>query len=122
MGEERRRYKRVPAGSIIWYEIEDHDRMQSGRDQDHVPIHSPLESVDISLGGVQIIADNVLSADKRFKLILSVTPDTPPISILSRVVWCRPGSKSRTFSVGLEFLEFLNGRKKLLENYIERCH
>jgi len=116
--DERRRYKRVPANSIVWYEIEDFTKMQAGQDQKDVNLGVPLESMDISLGGVQIATDKNFEVEKRLKLILSINPSTPPISILSRVAWIRQDDKKKVNFVGLEFLEFLNGRKKLLENYI----
>jgi c-di-GMP-binding flagellar brake protein YcgR len=116
--DERRKFKRVPAGSIVWYEIEDFTKMQAGADQSDVALGLPLESVDISVGGVQIMTDQKLEPESRLKLILSVTPTTPPISILARIAWIRQVEKKETFFIGLEFLEFLNGRKKLLEDYI----
>jgi c-di-GMP-binding flagellar brake protein YcgR len=116
--DERRKFKRISAGSIVWYEIEDFTRMQAGADQGDVKLGLPLESVDISIGGIQIKTDGPLEAEKRLKLILSISPTTPPISILSRVVWARPAQDRKGFYLGLEFLEFLNGRKKLLEDHI----
>ncbi len=116
--EERRKYKRVPAQTIVWYEIEDFTKMQAGLDQSDVSLGVPLESIDISVGGAQIATDKRVEPEKRLKLILSINPVTPPISILARVAWSRRDDKAARSYVGLEFLEFLNGRKKLLEDYI----
>jgi len=118
MMEERRKYKRVPASAIVWYEIEDFTKMQAGLDQSDVKLGVPLESLDISVGGVQISSENKFEPEKRLKLILSINATTPPISILARVVWTRRDEKAKRYNLGLEFLEFLNGRKKLLEDYI----
>ena len=117
--DERRKFKRVTAGSVVWYEIEDFTRMQAGADQSDVALGLPLESVDISVGGVQIMTDQKLEPENRLKLILSISPTTPPIAILARVAWVRQVENKKTFFLGLEFLEFLNDRKKLLEDYIK---
>ena len=116
--EEKRKFKRIPAETILWYEIEDFTRMQAGSDQGDVRLGLPLGSVDISIGGVQIIANNRIEPEKRLKLILSVSPTTPPVSILARVAWVRQAENKKTFYHGLEFLEFINGRKKILEDHI----
>ena len=62
MGIERRKYKRVDASSIIWYEITDMKKMQTG--EMHVDIGKTQRSVDISLGGARIFTDAAIEPDK----------------------------------------------------------
>lgn len=116
--DERRKYKRVPAHSIIWYNVQEKGNIkQYGND---ITIGQPIETVDISIGGIQIITDQKFDMDKKLKLIISVTNTDIPIPIIGRVAWIRPVEGKEIYRVGLEFTEFLNGRKNLLEKYIDQ--
>ena len=118
MGIERRKYKRVDASAIIWYEITDLKKMQTG--DLHVNIGKTQRSVDISLGGARIFADQEITPDKMLKVIISIPKMKEPISIAAKVVWCQKSVVGGDFYiVGLQFMEFLNNKKDELAGYID---
>lgn len=117
MGIERRRFRRVDASSVIWYEIKDIKKMST--DEMHVDIGLPQKSVDISLGGARIFTTTPIDPDKNLKVILSIPKVKEPISISAKVVWCqRYASDEKYFMVGLQFMEYLNDMKETLSKYI----
>jgi c-di-GMP-binding flagellar brake protein YcgR len=118
MGIERRQYKRVDASAIIWYEITDLEKMQTG--DMNVNIGSPERSIDISIGGARIFTAKEIAMDKILKVILSIPKVKEPISISAKVVWSKKTDTGGDFYViGLQFMEFLNNKKEALTKYIE---
>ncbi len=118
MGIERRKYKRVDASAIIWYEITDLKKMQTV--DSHVNIGKTQRSVDISLGGARIFADKEIAPDMMLKVIISIPKVKEPISIAAKVVWCQKSVVGGDFYIiGLQFMEFLNNKKEELAAYID---
>jgi c-di-GMP-binding flagellar brake protein YcgR len=117
MTEERRKSRRVSAESLVWYEVK--DIVRNKQEHQEVDIGTPLISVDISIGGAQVVTNKKLKPDAILKVIISPENNKLPIVILARVAWSKPGDKQNEHKVGLEFTEFINGRKAMLEKYIE---
>jgi c-di-GMP-binding flagellar brake protein YcgR len=118
MGIERRKYRRVDASSVIWYEIKDLKKMST--DDMHVDIGLPQRSVDISLGGARIFTTTPIDPDKNLKVILSIPKVKEPISIAAKVVWCqRYPADEKYYMVGLQFMEYLNNMREQLSRYID---
>ncbi len=119
MGIERRKYKRVEASSVIWYEIKDLKKMTN--DDMNVDIGIPQKSVDISLGGARIFTSNLIEPDKNLKVIISIPKVRDPISISAKVVWCKEyADDKKYYMVGLQFMEYLNNKKEILAKYIDQ--
>jgi c-di-GMP-binding flagellar brake protein YcgR len=80
----------------------------------------PFASVDISVGGAQIISAKPMEQGKSFKVIISPADVKLPIVILARIVWSKKHDSQESYTIGMEFIEFLNNRKELLEKFIEK--
>jgi c-di-GMP-binding flagellar brake protein YcgR len=118
MDGERRKYRRVNASSVIWYEITDMQRLQTTGP--NVEIGIPQQSVDISLGGARIYSHKPIEPDKNLKVIISIPGIKTPISIIARVVWCEESPKEKNmFMIGLQFMEFINEKRAELAKYID---
>ncbi len=83
-------------------------------------IGTPI-SVDISIGGLQIITTQKLPVDLHLKIDLSILPTKIPIEAIGKVAWTKKDTKPNQYRTGVEFTKFMDEtQRSLIEVYINQ--
>lgn len=115
--EEKRKNKRVPVEAVMMYQIENYPE---GSKKEFHKIGTPI-SVNISIGGLQIAANQRLPIGTLLRIILSITNTQIPIELTAKVAWVHDGLKNELFKIGIEFIDFDDeNKKKLIKDYINK--
>jgi c-di-GMP-binding flagellar brake protein YcgR len=104
---ERRRFPRIAEELVVRYEVLDE---QPSRDQGR--------TLNLSAGGVLILAHQPLPAGQRIRVVLALPGDDSPIEITGQVGRVRSLS-DRVHEVAIEFVEGNIGVQRTLLDYIE---
>ena len=104
---ERRRFPRIAQELVVRYEALD---VQPTRDQGR--------TLNLSAGGVLILAHQPLPAGQRIRVVLALPGDDSPIEITGQVGRVRSLS-DRVHEVAIEFVEGNIGAQRTLLDYIE---
>jgi c-di-GMP-binding flagellar brake protein YcgR len=104
---ERRRFARIAQELVVRYEALD---VQPTRDQGR--------TLNLSAGGVLILAHQPLPAGQRIRVVLALPGDDSPIEITGQVGRVRSVS-DRVHEVAIEFVEGNLGAQRTLLDYIE---
>jgi c-di-GMP-binding flagellar brake protein YcgR len=104
---ERRRFPRIAQELVVRYEALD---VQPSRDQGR--------TLNLSAGGVLILAHQPLPAGQRIRVVLALPGDDSPIEITGQVGRVRSLS-DRVHEVAIEFVEGNLGAQRTLLDYIE---
>jgi c-di-GMP-binding flagellar brake protein YcgR len=104
---ERRRFPRIAQELVVRYEALD---IQPSRDQGR--------TLNLSAGGVLILAHQPLPAGQRIRVVLALPGDDSPIEITGQVGRVRSVS-DRVHEVAIEFVEGNLGAQRTLLDYIE---
>jgi c-di-GMP-binding flagellar brake protein YcgR len=104
---ERRRFPRIAQELVVRYEALD---VQPSRDQGR--------TLNLSAGGVLILAHKPLPAGQRIRVVLALPGDDSPIEITGQVGRVRSLS-DRVHEVAIEFVEGNIGAQRTLLDYIE---
>jgi c-di-GMP-binding flagellar brake protein YcgR len=104
---ERRRFPRIAQELVVRYEALD---VQPTRDQGR--------TLNLSAGGVLILAHQPLPAGQRIRVVLALPGDDSPIEITGQVGRVRSVS-DRVHEVAIEFVEGNLGAQRTLLDYIE---
>ena len=104
---ERRRFPRIAQELVVRYEALD---VQPTRDQGR--------TLNLSAGGVLILAHQPLPAGQRIRVVLALPGDDSPIEITGQVGRVRSLS-DRVHEVAIEFVEGNIGVQRTLLDYIE---
>jgi c-di-GMP-binding flagellar brake protein YcgR len=104
---ERRRFARIAQELVVRYEALD---VQPTRDQGR--------TLNLSAGGVLILAHQPLPAGQRIRVVLALPGDDSPIEITGQVGRVRSLS-DRVHEVAIEFVEGNLGAQRTLLDYIE---
>jgi c-di-GMP-binding flagellar brake protein YcgR len=104
---ERRRFPRIAQELVVRYEALD---VQPTRDQGR--------TLNLSAGGVLILAHQPLPAGQRVRVVLALPGDDSPIEITGQVGRVRSLS-DRVHEVAIEFTEGNVGAQRTLLDYIE---
>ena len=82
-------------------------------------IGNPL-SVDISIGGLQIISRQKLPIDIEVKIDLSLLSSGEPIEIHGKVAWVKNDATPSQYRTGIKFTKFINeSQKNIIKQFIE---
>lgn len=113
--QERRKYKRVPIHSIMMYQVQ--------RDKDLANIEykriNTLISIDISIGGVQVVTREKINEGAYLKLLVNLEGKNLPIIVIGKVVWIRNTDNEGSRKMGIEFVEFSDiDDKKNIEEFV----
>jgi c-di-GMP-binding flagellar brake protein YcgR len=104
---ERRRFPRIAQELVVRYEALD---VQPSSDQGR--------TLNLSAGGVLILAHKPLPAGQRIRVVLALPGDDSPIEITGQVGRVRSLS-DRVHEVAIEFVEGNIGVQRTLLDYIE---
>jgi c-di-GMP-binding flagellar brake protein YcgR len=104
---ERRRFPRIAEELVVRYEALDE---QPSRDQGR--------TLNLSAGGVLILAHQPLPTGQRIRVVLALPGDDSPIEITGQVGRVRSLS-DRVHEVAIEFVEGNIGVQRTLLDYIE---
>jgi c-di-GMP-binding flagellar brake protein YcgR len=104
---ERRRFPRIAQELVVRYEVLD---IQPSRDEGR--------TLNLSAGGVLILAHQTLPAGQRVRVVLALPGDDSPIEITGQVGRVRSLS-DRVHEVAIEFVEGNIGVQRTLLDYIE---
>ena len=104
---ERRRFPRIAQELVVRYEALD---VQPTSDQGR--------TLNLSAGGVLILAHQPLPAGQRVRVVLALPGDDSPIEITGQVGRVRSLS-DRVHEVAIEFVEGNIGAQRTLLDYIE---
>jgi c-di-GMP-binding flagellar brake protein YcgR len=104
---ERRRFPRIAQGLVVRYEALD---IQPTRDQGR--------TLNLSAGGVLILAHQPLPTGQRVRVVLALPGDDSPIEITGQVGRVRSLS-DRVHEVAIEFVEGNIAVQRTLLDYIE---
>jgi c-di-GMP-binding flagellar brake protein YcgR len=104
---ERRRFPRIAEELVVRYEALD---VQPTGDQGR--------TLNLSAGGVLILAHQPLPAGQRIRVVLALPGDDSPIEITGQVGRVRSVS-DRVHEVAIEFVEGNIGAQRTLLDYIE---
>jgi c-di-GMP-binding flagellar brake protein YcgR len=106
-GAERRRFPRIAEELVVRYEPLD---VQPSRDQGR--------TLNLSAGGVLILAHQPLPQGQRIRVVLALPGDDSPIEITGQVGRVRSLS-DRVHEIAIEFVEGNIGAQRKLLDYIE---
>ena len=116
MTDEKRKYHRVSVKAIVIYQILDHIQVIKKRLR---RIDTP-DSVDISVGGLQVITKQKLSENMNLKIDLSILPTKIPIEVYGKVAWSKVDANTNHYRTGIEFTKFIDEKQKeLIDQYID---
>jgi len=78
---------------------------------------------DISMGGLCLLSDHNLSFNNSVTVLISVPPDSAKqkpyvVEVRSRIVNTVLASNIRQFRIGIRFVNFKDGDKRFLEQYL----
>jgi c-di-GMP-binding flagellar brake protein YcgR len=104
---ERRRFPRIAQELVVRYEALD---VQPTSDQGR--------TLNLSAGGVLILAQQPLPTGQRIRVVLALPGDDSPIEITGQVGRVRSHS-DRVHEVAIEFVEGNIGAQRTLLDYIE---
>ena len=107
-GIERRRFPRIAEELVVRYEALD----------DPPPAREQGRTLNLSAGGVLILAHQPLPAGQRIRVVLALPGDDSPIEITGQVGRVRSLS-DRVHEVAIEFVEGNVGVQRTLLDYIE---
>jgi c-di-GMP-binding flagellar brake protein YcgR len=114
--DNKRKFKRVSVNAIVMY-------MMDTQENNHEDLASSIgtpNSVDISTGGLKIIAGQKLPIGANLKVILSILPSKIPIEVICKVVWTKNADVENLYQSGIEFLKFSDKKQKeLIESYVD---
>jgi c-di-GMP-binding flagellar brake protein YcgR len=63
-----------------------------------------VESVDISITGMQLICDDSIELDRVIRMDVMMDGEDSPLATFAEVRWVRRDEKLKKFRVGIEFL------------------
>lgn len=63
-----------------------------------------VESVDISISGMQLICDENIELDRVIRMDVVMDGEAAPLATFAEVRWVRRDEKIKKFRVGIEFL------------------
>jgi c-di-GMP-binding flagellar brake protein YcgR len=106
-GLERRRFARVAQELVVRYEA-----------LDEQPTSDQGRTLNLSAGGVLILAHQPLPAGQRIRVVLALPGDDSPIEITGQVGRVRSVS-DRVHEIAIEFVEGNIGVQRTLIDYIE---
>ena len=104
---ERRRFPRIAEELVVRYEA-----------LDEQPTREQGRTLNLSAGGVLILAHQPLPAGQRVRVVLALPGDNSPIEITGQVGRVRSLS-DRVHEVAIEFVEGNIGIQRTLLDYIE---
>lgn len=78
--------------------------------------YSYTVSKDLSLGGVKILANDIIPKDDRLKLSVNLIKNV--LNLTARVAWCSKERLSDRYLAGLEFLDLNLAAKKMLADFL----
>jgi c-di-GMP-binding flagellar brake protein YcgR len=113
---EKRKYKRVDKKIEVSYKVVS---MPSEIEKIKKQSEKNLsETVNISVGGIQLINDVQLSADQIVRIELVLAKGATPIVTFAEVRWCANDQTLGRYRTGIEFLVLKDEDKKLIEEII----
>ncbi len=114
--DEKRKFKRVPVNAIVLYQIQDHMAIVQKKLR---RIGTPI-SVDISIGGLQVITNQKLPLNLNLKIDLSILPTKIPIEAIGKVAWIKKDRNPGQYKVGVKFTKFIDeAQRELIKTYID---
>jgi c-di-GMP-binding flagellar brake protein YcgR len=114
---EKRKYKRVDKKILVSYKVVSMPaEIEKIKKQAEKNIS---ETVNISIGGIQLINDIQLTAEQIIRIELVLTPGSMPIITFAEVRWCAKDSALGRYRTGIEFLVLKEEDQKLIEEIIE---
>ncbi len=114
--DEKRKFKRVSVDAIMMYQIQNHP---DGTQGIFHKIGTPI-SVNISVGGLQIDANQKLPIGTELQIIISIVTTPSPIELNGKVMWVKPYKDNKLFKIGIQFVNFTDkSAKQLINNYIK---
>ena len=95
---ERRQHKRIDFRIKVKYKIvtADADRIKKEARE--------ADSINVSVGGIQLIAEEEFSATQVLRLEFGLQGHEKPIITFAEIKWCTKGDDSTHYKAGLEFL------------------
>lgn len=113
---EKRKFRRVSVDAIMMYQIQ---KYPDGTQGTFHKIGTPI-SVNISVGGLQIDANQKLPIGTKLQIIISIVTTPSPIELNGKVMWVKPYKDNKLFKIGIQFVDFNDKlTKQLISNYIK---
>ena len=115
-GNEKRKYERVPLQSIVFYSIEKSPGEK--KPMDLLVSQTPL-SVDLSEGGMKILAMQDIPAGTNLKIVLTFYETRIPIDLKGTVSWSEATGTGQNHHIGIQFQGLTDAKKNILKKYIQ---
>lgn len=115
--EDKRRYRRVPLDSILFFRIE------TPTEDMPVPLirtQTPL-SVDLSEGGMRFVSIQELPLGVQLRILVVFQGTKYPVELEGRVVWCEKDSASENWHCGVEFTHLSEAKRNLLRRQVAQA-
>jgi c-di-GMP-binding flagellar brake protein YcgR len=110
MGEEKRRYPRVPVSSLM---VEVYSAFRE------TELSHPCSVADVSEGGMRFVADQRFEPGQLLRLTFSLPGSMLSIRTDARVVHC--AAEEGGYGTGAEFHDLGIAERKLLQHFIHRA-
>jgi len=115
---ERRKYKRVDKQIEVTYKVvslpSEIEELKKQHDK------NTTESVNISIGGIQLIEDAELVAEQILRIEMKLPGREEPVVTFAEVRWCAKDDHLKKYRSGIEFLVLKDEDKDLIEEIIDK--
>ena len=114
---ERRQFKRIDRTIEVTYKVvslpSEIEEIKKKTEK------NTTESINISLGGIQLLDDDELIAEQILRIELKISGREEPVVTFAEVRWCAKDSKLGRYRTGIEFLVLKDEDKDLIQEILE---
>ncbi len=114
---ERRRYKRIDKSLTVKYKVV--SLPAEITEIKKAAAKSTTETINISLGGIQLIDDEELVPEQILRIEMTPEGRSEPVITFAEVRWCAKDNRAGKYRCGIEFLVLKDEDKNLIEEIIE---
>lgn len=82
-------------------------------------VFDQTKSVDFSKGGIGFISCHRIPVNKKIPMEIELSLEDKPVFVLGRVQWVRRLRNTKTYRIGITFLDIVNGSKLRFNQYFK---
>ena len=113
---ERRRFKRADTNISVTYKIVSLPNEAAKIKQQSEK--NTAESVNISIGGIQLIDDEELGREQILRIEFKIEGKPDPVITFAEVKWCAKDNVLGRYRTGIEFLVLKDEDKAVIESIV----